>query len=327
MNIDRYGWGPFFQRQLPGPPGTEIGRVRLATARKAQVYAAGRTVAVSLPRNIGAAAVGDWLLFDPQERIARKILARRNALARKRPGHAAKRQVLAANIDAALIVAALDRELRPRQIERYLASVLASGAAPVIVLNKADACANPGEIARMLHRADPRFPVIVASAMTGQGMEALEELLPRCGTAALAGPSGAGKSSLINALLEADRLAVGRVRRQDNRGRHTTTRRELVAHPKGCLLMDLPGIRELYPWSTPELVEEVFPEIASLGGSCRYRDCSHESEPDCAVRAAEGEGALDPGRLASFLELRREQEDLQRNLQARGRLRRLNGTN
>ncbi len=313
MSLDAYGWEPFFQRQLPGPPGVETGRVRLATARKVDVFAEDRTVRVSLPRNVGAAAVGDWVLFDPKKRIASKILARRNVLARNRPGHAAKRQVLAANIDVAVIVTALDRELRPRQIERYLASVLASGAAPLIVLNKADECPTAEAAARTLRNADPRYPVITTSATTGQGVGTLQGLLPERGTIALAGPSGAGKSSLINALLQSEQLATGSVRSQDNRGRHTTTRRELVVHPKGCLLMDMPGIRELYPWSSPEVVDQVFPEISSLGQDCYYRDCRHESEPGCSIRAAAQDGSIDPDRLASFLELRREQEDLQRS--------------
>lgn len=314
MSLDAYGWEPFFQRQLPGPPGSETGRVRLATARKVDVFAADRTVPVSLPRNVGAAAVGDWVLFDPKKRIATKILARRNVLARNRPGHAAKRQVLAANIDVAVIVAALDRELRPRQIERYLTSVLASGATPLIVLNKADQCRTSEAVARTLRNADPRYPVITTSATTGEGVSALEDQLPERGTIALAGPSGAGKSSLINAMLRSEHLAIGSVRSQDNRGRHTTTRRELVVHPKGCLLMDMPGIRELYPWSSPEVVDQVFPEISGLGQACHYRDCRHQSEPGCSIRAAEQDGSIDPGRLASFLELRQEQEDLQRSV-------------
>ncbi|MDE0264705.1 MAG: ribosome small subunit-dependent GTPase A [Bryobacterales bacterium] len=317
MSLDAYGWEPFFERQLPGPPGTETGRVRLATARRVDVFAADRTVPVSLPRNVGAAAVGDWVLFDPKKRIATKILARRNALARNRPGHAAKRQVLAANIDVALIVAALDRDLRPRQIERYLTSVLASGAAPLIVLNKADQCPTSEEVARMLRDADARYPVVMTSATTGQGVDTLQGLLPERGTIALAGPSGAGKSSLINAMLQSQRLATASVRSQDNRGRHTTTRRELVVHPNGCLLMDMPGIRELYPWSTPEVVDQVFPEISGLGQDCYYRDCRHESEPGCSIRAAARDGSIDPGRLASFLELRREQEELRRSVAER----------
>ena len=317
MSLDAYGWEPYFQRQLTGRPGTETGRVRLATARKADLFAADRTVTVSLPRNVGAAAVGDWVLFEPTKRIAAKILARRNLLARNRPGHAARRQVLAANIDVAVIVAALDRDLRPRQIERYLTSVLASGAAPLIVLNKADRCATSEATARMLRNADARYPVILTSATTGQGVAALQDLLPARATIALAGPSGAGKSSLINALLQSERLATGSVRSQDNRGRHTTTRRELVVHPKGCLLMDMPGIRELYPWSSPEVVDQVFPEISRLGQGCYYRDCRHQSEPGCSIQAAAQAGSIDPDRVASFLELRGEQEELQRSVAER----------
>ena len=317
MTLDQYGWGPFFQRQLPEPSLAEVGRVRLATVRRAQVYTADRTVPVSLPRNVGPAVVGDWLLFDSKKRIARKILARQNCLARNRPGHAAKRQLLAANIDAAVIVAALDRELRPRQIERYLTSVLASGAKPLIVLNKADQCPNSEEVARMLRNADPRYPVFAASATTGQGLGALEDQLPQPGTIALAGPSGAGKSSLVNALLRSDLLEVGSVRSRDNRGKHTTTRRELVLHPKGYLLMDMPGIRELYPWGSPEIVDAVFPEISGLGRNCYYRDCRHNNEPGCAIQSAAQAGNIDTERLASFLELRHEQEELHRSIAER----------
>ena len=317
MTLDHYGWGAFFQRQLSESSVGEVGRVRLATVRKAQVYTADRTVSVSLPRNVGTAVVGDWLLFDPKKRIARKILARRNSLARNRPGHAAKRQVLAANIDAAVIVGALDRDLRPRQIERYLTSVLASGAKPLIVLNKADQCPSSEEVARTLRKADPRYPVFTTSATTGQSVGALEEQLPQPGTIALAGPSGAGKSSLVNALLQSDLLEVGSVRSRDNRGKHTTTRRELVLHPKGYLLMDMPGIRELYPWSSPEIVDEVFPEISGLGQDCYYRDCRHGNEPGCAIQAAAQDGTIDSERLASFLELRQEQEELRRSIAER----------
>ncbi len=315
MSLDRYGWDSFFQQQLPAAEGSEVGRVRLATARKAQVYAADRTVDVSLPRNIGAAAVGDWLLFDPDKRIALRVLDRRNVLARKRPGQAAKRQILASNVDTAIIVAALDRELRPRQIERYLACVLASGARPVIVLNKADHCPAARDEVEALRRADPRHPVIATSATTGQGIEALEELLPKGGTTALAGPSGAGKSSLVNALLRSEHLLVGAVRGQDHRGRHTTTRRELVEHPNGCLLMDLPGIRELFPWSSPDVIGQVFPEISGLGRDCYYRDCSHAHEPGCKIREAAEAGSIDAGRLNSFRELLQEQEELARSLE------------
>lgn len=315
MNLALYGWEPFFQRQTLDAGRAVPGRVRLATARRAQVYAAKGRLRVSLPRNVGPAAVGDWLLFDPRKRIATRILKRRNALARIRPGHVAKRQILASNIDAALIVMGLDRDVNLRQIERYLVCVRECGAGPVIVLNKADLCPHANEAARSLRQADPSQPVVSASAVAGTGLEELEKHLPAGGTVALAGPSGVGKSSLVNALLQREHLRVGAVRERDRRGKHTTTRRELVVHPKGWLLMDLPGIRELYPWSRPETVDEVFPEIARLGLDCYYRNCRHESEPGCCVHDAAEEGTIDRGRLNSYLALRREQEDLQRSLQ------------
>jgi ribosome biogenesis GTPase len=196
-----------------------------------------------------------------------------------------------------------------------LVCVRESGAQPVIVLNKADLCPGANEAARLLRDADPGQPVVTASAVTGAGLKGLEGHLPSGGTTALAGPSGAGKSSLVNALLQREHLRVGAVRERDRRGKHTTTRRELVVHPQGWLLMDLPGIRELCPWSRPETVDEVFPEIATLGLDCYYRDCRHASEPGCSVRTAAREGRIDRGRLNSYLELRREQETLLRSME------------
>ena len=316
MSLARYGWDSFFRRQSGETRRSVPGRVRLATARRAQVYAASGRVRVSVPRNVGPAVVGDWLLFNPKKRIATRVLRRRNALARNRPGHAARRQILASNIEAALVVTGLDRGVNRRQIERYLVCVRESGARPVVVLNKSDLLAGASEAARALQDLDPSQPVVTTSAVTGAGLRSIEDHLPEGGTIALAGPSGAGKSSLVNSLLQREHLRVGAVRERDRRGKHTTTRRELVVHPKGWLLMDLPGIRELYPWSRPETVDRVFPEIARLGMDCYYRDCGHASEPGCSVRAAAAKERIDRGRLDSYLELRREQQELARNIES-----------
>ena len=314
MSLERYGWTPDFQQPSSGPASAVPGRVRLATVRKAQVYTADGTSDINLPRNLGPVAVGDWLLFAPEKRIATRVLPRRNALARNRPGQTAKRQILAANIDAVLVVNALDRPPSLRQIDRYLVCVIESGASPLIVLNKTDLCADVASAVAACRTRHPDIPAIATSTVDGSGLAELERHLPTNGTVALAGPSGAGKSSLVNALLETDHLTVGAVRDRDRRGKHTTTRRELIVHPRGWLLMDIPGIRELYPWSRTATVDAVFGDLSALAANCYYRDCRHQGEPGCAVGAAVDEGRVEDDKRDSYLELRKEQEDLARGM-------------
>lgn len=317
MSLEAYGWGPQFRKHLPDNQAARPGRVRLATARRAQVYTADGTANVSLPRNVGQVAVGDWLLFDPRKRTARRVLPRRNALARNRPGQAAKRQILASNVEAVLIVSALDRDPSPRGIDRYIVCVLESGARPVIVLNKSDLCADVAGAVAACRARHPGIAVVATSARDGSGLADLESYLSENGTVALAGPSGVGKSSLVNSLLRTDYLKVGAVRGRDRRGKHTTTRRELILHPRGWLLMDIPGIRELYPWSCPETVDAAFEELSDLARGCYYRDCRHSGEPGCALRVAVEDGQVAAERFQSYLELRREQEELARRIEER----------
>jgi ribosome biogenesis GTPase / thiamine phosphate phosphatase len=244
-------------------------------------------------------AVGDWVALDGD--TVREVLPRWSELARLGPE--GNRQVLAANLDLVLIAAPADR-LSPARVEREVLLAWESGARPVVVLTKLDVA--PSGTADTLATRLATVDVIAASTVTGDGIDAVRAVLPHPVTGALLGPSGAGKSTLINALLGEARLAVGAVREQDARGRHTTSSRRLVPLPSGGSLVDMPGLRSLGTDADDEAVAATFPEIDELAEGCRFTDCVHESEPGCAVLAAEQAGELDPARLESYRKLMRE---------------------
>ncbi len=237
---------------------------------------------------------GDYVEVDSGGAIAR-VLPRAGTVTRRAAGRAAREQVLAANVDLALVVEPLP-EPRVRRAERLVALATAGGVPAALVLTKADLAHDvlPDRLARRLGVAD----AVAVSAAGGDGLGVLRTLLAPGSTAVLLGPSGAGKSTLVNALLGEQRQATGEVRASDGRGRHTTVTRELIALPNGALLIDTPGLREAGVWDGAE-----FEDVDALAAGCRFADCAHESEPGCAVRAA-----LDPARVAAWRKLRREQE-------------------
>lgn len=257
-------------------------------------------------------AVGDWVAVALQPGGHRAhihaVLPRRSWFSRRAPGERAEEQVVAANLDTVFLVSGLDADLNPRRIERYLALARGSGADPVIILNKADLCADVAGRVEEVRAVAGGAAVHAVSAHAGAGLEALAPYLQFGHTVALLGSSGVGKSTLVNRLLGVARQEVRDVR-ADDRGRHTTTRRELISLPGGALLIDTPGMRELQLWShAAEGLLAVFPEIVALAGHCRFRNCRHAAEPGCAVRAALAEGTLAPERFHSFLKLRAELE-------------------
>jgi ribosome biogenesis GTPase len=239
-----------------------------------------------------------------------EILPRRTLLARKEPGRRIREQALAANIDVAFVVSGLDLDYNPRRLERYLTLIYESGARPVILLNKADLRSDLPDVLARTGETAPGVPVLAVSALQNFGLNELAAHIRPGETAALIGSSGAGKSSILNRLLGDDRQQIHEVRNSDSRGRHTTTRRELFVMPGGWLLMDLPGLRELQLWADPEQIDQTFADITDLAAECRFRDCTHQREPGCAVRVAD----LDPQRLASFHKLQREVAYLDRQL-------------
>jgi len=268
-------------------------------------------------------AVGDWVVMElhgaDSTAVIQEVLPRRNKFVRKSPGKKIEEQVIAANVDTALLVSGLDGDFNPRRVERYLAQCWESGARPVIVLNKADACEEARGKAAEMERVAIGTSVCVVSARTGEGFAELEEFLKPGHTLVLLGSSGVGKSTIANRLLEETVQEVRPVRESDSKGRHTTTTRELFILPGGALLMDTPGLREMQLWDAENGVAQAFADIDSLAAQCRFGDCRHEAEPGCAILAALSAGTLDPGRVENRRKLLREQEFLQRKIDPEAR--------
>jgi ribosome biogenesis GTPase len=214
--------------------------------------------------------------------------------------------VVAANIDVAFLVTAMNGDLNARRLERYLASAWQSGARPVVVLTKADLCANAEDAVVEAEALAVGVPVIAVSSVTGEGLGAVRDQLKTGETAVLVGSSGVGKSTLVNALHGHDVMTTGAIREDDARGRHTTTHRELILLPGGAMVLDTPGMRELGLLDADEGVGATFEDIEALAANCRFSDCGHTNEPGCAVREARDSGVLDEARWNSFRKLIRE---------------------
>jgi ribosome biogenesis GTPase len=293
------------------PDGEQLarvsGRLRHAAAGRADFPAVGDWVAIETPSGGGDARI-------------RAVLPRVSRFSRRAAGNPTEEQVVAANVDVVFLVSGLDGDFNPRRIERYLVTAWESGASPVILLNKADLVANAAAIAQAIADLAQGVPVHAISAKRPESIACVRAYLTPGRTAALLGSSGVGKSSIANALLGEARLRTHEVRESDSRGRHTTTGRELVLVPGGGILIDTPGMRELQLWETGEAVAGAFADIDALGENCRFRNCRHTSEPDCAVTAAVAAGMLPAERLDSFRKLQDEQAHQQRQQDERGRL-------
>jgi len=255
-------------------------------------------------------AVGDWVALKPvedgQPGVIAVVLPRSTRFVRPAREELGGAQVVAANVDVVLLVMGLDHDFNLRRLERYLALAWSSGAEPVIVLNKADVCDDvPGRTADVAMVA-PGVPIRVLSARDGTGVDSLSPLLEPGKTIALLGSSGVGKSTIVNALLGWERQSTGAVRDDDQRGRHTTTMRELVVMPSGALLIDNPGIRSVGMWDTEDSLADAFADVEAFASQCRFSDCAHGGEPGCAVQAAIADGSLPAARLASQQKLARE---------------------
>jgi ribosome biogenesis GTPase len=256
-------------------------------------------------------AVGDWVAIAPADEDRARIeciLPRKTKLSRKVAGRELSEQILAANVDTVFVVSSLNREFNLRRIERYLTLVWDSGATPVVLLNKADLCpeASARDSKNEVENIAPGIPVLLLSALQAEGVESVRNHILRGQTAAVVGSSGVGKSTIINALSGAASLRVQPVRVDDDRGRHTTTARQMIFLPGGGIVIDSPGMRELQMWDSDEGLSRAFEDIAALAENCKFRDCGHRGEPGCAVEEAILEGQLGPERLENHRKLQAE---------------------
>ena len=337
-SLQELGWCDFFERQMEAEATARLGpghfgrseddsprdclpaRVAEENRQRYRIFSEHGEFLAELSGKVRHAAtsradlpaVGDWVLAQLWPGANRAtihcVLRRKGKFSRKTPGRKTEEQILAANLDVVFLVSSLNREFNPRRIERYLSLAGDGGARAVIVLNKADLCENAEAFRTGAAAAAPCARVVLTSATRGDGCSELRGILEPGVTAAMLGSSGVGKSSLINALLGDGQLRTQTVREGDDRGRHTTTSRQMVVLAGGGVLIDTPGMRELQLWDAADGIGRAFGEIQELAARCKFRDCRHQSEPGCAVRAAVASEALASERLENFHKLAREEQ-------------------
>ena len=307
-SLSQLGWQAFFQQQLSLDEWEQAIPARIFNYERSEFVVLTETELIHIPvqPNMPTLTVGDWILLDPDKRFQRR-LDRLSLFSRKAAGSRVAEQLIAANVNTAFIVSSMNQDFNLNRIERYLALVKDADVEPVIVLTKMDCCESPQHYIDSAQSLDALLPVLGVNALDRDNMV---QLLPWCAigqTVTFLGSSGVGKSSMINTLLgETVQLTRG-IREDDDKGRHTTTRRSLLLMPDGGLLLDTPGMRELQLADCEQGIEETFADIHELARQCRFNDCAHQGEPGCAVQKAIAEGVLDERRLASYLKLSREQ--------------------
>ncbi|MEW6194207.1 MAG: ribosome small subunit-dependent GTPase A [Bacteroidota bacterium] len=318
--LNSLGWNKFFEDQFEQfrKQGFQCGRIAIENKTNYLVLTEHGDITgevsgkylFEIEKQSELPKVGDWVVIslfnDNTHAVIHNILQRKTKISRKSADKKIDQQIIAANVDVVFIVQSLDNNFSINRLERYLAATYQSGAKPVAVLNKADICNDVQEKLELVKTRTGIEDVLNMSAKTGEGIDGMIKYLSPGITITLVGSSGVGKSSLINHLVGYEKLKTNEVREEDSRGRHTTTRRELVLLPSGGILIDTPGMREFGLWNADEGISETFFEFEEFAGACRYSDCTHTHESGCTVLKALSEGIIPKERYENYLKLRKE---------------------
>jgi ribosome biogenesis GTPase len=302
------GWQAFFQQQLSLDEWNDAIPARVVEQYKSEITVATELGVFNIPllANMPEMVVGDWLLLDSQQHIIR-LLDRKTCFSRKAAGSKLKRQLISANVDTAFIVSSMNDDFNLNRIERFLTLVNESGAEPVVLLSKSDQADLPQSFVDRVQALDPFLMVVAINCLDEKSVNKLSPWIKEGTTVAVLGSSGVGKSTLINTLLGEQRQSTGGIREDDDKGRHTTSRRSLISLEAAGMILDTPGMREIQIADCKEGIATTFADIEAYAEQCKFSDCQHQAEPGCAVQQAIVTRGLDQRRLNNYLKLLREE--------------------